>query len=141
MENCNVGAADWLELPCLTKVSKGYRYCWVMCRFILELSAANGSVPVLSFAGAGLQNWTRAGLCLLPISHKSISEVGHTCCVIRLSSQSVSLFIPELFGGGEVMTLCRPVRLLHTKFRKPLTWLCVETVDARRQTVDTCYYP
>ena len=59
---------------------------------------------------------------LLLFSHKSISEVGHWCWVIRPGSQLVFQFIPKVFDGVEVRALCRPVEFFHTELNKPFLY-------------------
>ena len=55
---------------------------------------------------------------LLPISHKSISGVGHWCWAIRPGSQSAFQFIPKVINVVEIRAMCKPIMFFHTDLEK-----------------------
>ena len=72
---------------------------------------------------------------LLPLSHKSVCEVGHWCWVMRPGSQRVLEFIPEVLDGFEVRSPCK-------KTISVWIWLYAWGrfhVGARKKTSSSCW--
>ena len=59
---------------------------------------------------------------LLLFCHKSIRKVAHWWWAMRSGSKSAFQFIPMVFDGFEVRTLCRPVMFCHTDLDKPFLY-------------------
>ena len=53
----------------------------------------------------------------------SISEVRHWCWAIRPGSHSAFQFIPKVFDGVEVRSLCRSVKFFHSGLNKPFLYI------------------